>query len=459
MKLDLPQLKKHFKDNQKEILDEFFTFLRFDSISTDPQYSKPIHDCADWLKQKLMAIGLKVESWEEGNHPPILFATDMSAGPNAPTLLIYNHYDVQPVDPWELWQTQPFEPEIKDGEIYARGAVDDKGQCFYVMEALKMLKQTLGSLPINIKYLIEGEEECGSELLTKMLPQKKQQLQADYALIVDTGMHAKNKPAITLGVRGLVCFTLKLKASHHDLHSGEHGGLAYNPNRALTELLANLFDKDGSITIPGFYNQVEKINTDDLSAISFDFDDEHYHKTFGIPPNGGEKGYKSLEKNWLRPTLEINGISGGYSGEGFKTVIPAMATAKISCRLVPNQDPEVIVNLLKKYFDNHVPEGMHLEFYRHPGGGPALRTNPHSKLANAATGVFTEVFGIPCQRIFNGASIPIVAELGQASNAELLLIGMGLPNDQIHAPNEHFGIDRLELGYLVMAKLIQTLGK
>lgn len=454
--MEIKTLSKYYAQNKEQALKDFFTFLKFESISSEPDFKSQVLACSDWVANYLKSNGFDVEIWPTSGHPTI-FAQHLKAGPEHPTLLIYNHYDVQPVDPLELWETPPFEPTIKDGQVFARGAQDNKGQCFYVLFALKALQQLQG-LPINIKLCIEGEEECGSTGLAELLQTKKKELQADYLAIVDVGISDATSPSITLGVRGIVTMDVEVTGSNTDLHSGSHGGLAYNPLHALVNLLGSIRDDSGRITIPGFYDDVLDMPDKDRRQVSFAFDHKKYEKEFGAKPTGGEQDLEPMERNWLRPTLEINGIKGGYSGDGFKTVIPAKAIAKVSCRLVPNQDPIKIGRLVAKYFESKAPEGVRVSVHIHPGSGKSLRASPDSRVAKAFSKSYEEIFGKHCERIYCGASIPIVTELAAASNSEVILVGLGLDSDAIHAPNEHFSLDRLEKGFLSIARAIQILG-
>lgn len=440
----------------KPDLKDYFTFLKFPSISSEPDYKQDMIDCAHWVIDYLKKIGFKTELWETSGHP-VIFASNMQAGPDKPTLLIYNHYDVQPVDPLELWTTPPFEPTIRDGQVYARGAQDNKGQCFYTLHALKSLFEKHKTLPINIKLCIEGEEECGSVGLSEMLKIKQKELKADYLAIVDLGIPAPDVPSVTLGIRGIISMDLEVHGSKTDMHSGCNGGLLYNPIHALTEILAKLRDPSGKIAVPGFYDDALPLSEKERSQISWDFDPKKYQANFGVLPTGGEKNLSPLERNWVRPTLEINGITGGYSGAGFKTVIPAKASAKISCRVVPNQDPHKIGTLVAQFLEKNAPEGVQVKATVHHGGGKAVRSNPDSKVVQAFAKAFSEIFQKPCRFIFEGASIPIVTELAEASQSEVVLVGLGLADDQIHAPNEHFGIDRLEKGSAIMMRAIELL--
>lgn len=452
-------IKELFDAQFDEIMADFFTFLRFQSISSEPKFKPQVNACAQWLYNYLSDMNLEVEIWETTGHP-IIFAQNLKAGPKKPTLLIYNHYDVQPVDPLNEWESPPFEPTIRHGEVYARGAQDNKGQCFYVIQALKLLFKQHGSLPINIKMIIEGEEECGSASLSNLLKsqQKDDVLKADYLAIVDVGLPKHDMPAVTLGTRGMVTMDVEFQGSFGDLHSGSHGGIAYNPLHALVETLSKLHDQTGRVTIPGFYENVAEVDAQSKKLFSLEFDRNYYQKTYGVLPSGGEKHLEPLERNWFRPTLEINGLSGGYSGPGFKTVIPAKAHAKISCRLVPNQEPHEIGRIVANYIKHHAPEGIIINVHVHSGMGKAVRANPYSPLAKAFAKAYEDILQKPCQFILSGASIPIAPELANASDAETVLVGFGYGDDNIHAPNEHFGVDRIEKGVLMMCQAIKNLG-
>lgn len=457
-KTGIDGLTKYFNENEKKILDDYFKFLRFPSVSTESKYISEVNACAQWLMDYLEKIGFDVELWPTKGHPT-LFASNLKAGPDKPTLLIYNHYDVQPIDPIQEWVSPPFEPTIRNGEVYARGASDNKGQCFYTIQALKALLELEGTLPINIKLCIEGEEEAGSAGLAEILEQKKEDLQADYLAIVDLGIPKKDQPAITLGIRGLITMDVEVQGSDIDLHSGSHGGLTYNPIHALIKILSSLRDAQGKITIPGFYDDVQPLSQEDRKKISLKFDEKEYQDMFGAHATGGEKEFSPMERVWTRPALEINGINGGYSGSGFKTVIPAKAIAKVSCRLVPNQDPQKIGELVARYIENQAFEGIKVRVNLHAGKGKAVRADCDSAVVQAFSKAYQEVFQKPTQFIFEGASIPIVTELTAVSGAEVVLVGVGLADDKIHAPNEHFGIDRLKQGFLIMATAIENLNK
>lgn len=453
---EVESIRSLFKKHEQEAIQDYFKFLSFQSISTEPAYTSQVKECADWLVTYLRDMHFNVELWPTSGHPTI-FASYMKAGPDKPTLLIYNHYDVQPVDPLNLWTTPPFEPCIRKGEVYARGAQDNKGQCFYTIQALKLMLKRDKKFPINIKLCIEGEEECGSAGLSGILPQKHKELKADYLAIVDLGIQDRKTPSITLGIRGIVTMDVDVQSSKTDLHSGMHGGMAYNPLHALVEILSSLRDPSGKIKIPGFYDDVVSLNKSDKNQLSLDFDEQNYIDTFGMKPTGGERKLSPLERVWLRPALEINGLSGGYSGKGFKTVIPAKANAKVSCRLVPNQDPQKIGQLVARYLESQAPEGVSVKVHVHPGRGKAVHSDASSVVVQAFAQAYSEVFGSPCKFIFEGSSIPIVTELAEASGSEVVLVGLGLPDDHIHAPNEHFGLDRFEQGVAITIRAIEIL--
>jgi acetylornithine deacetylase/succinyl-diaminopimelate desuccinylase-like protein len=450
-------LSQLIEKNKSQLQKDYFTFLSYPSVSSEPEYKNEVLACADWLVSYLKEMQFDVTLWPTMGHPTI-FASYLHAGSDKPTLLIYNHYDVQPVDPVEAWRFTPFQPTIDGDSVYARGAQDNKGQCFYVLQALKMLMERDGSLPINVKLCIDGEEEIGSPGLSTLLSNKQNELRADFLAIVDTGLQDAAIPAITLGARGLVAMDVELTASHGDLHSGTNGGIAFNPNHALIEILASLRNKEGRVTIPGFYDQVVELSKEERASLSLEFDPTHFTKETGIVPTGGEQAYAPLERTWIRPTLEVNGIIGGYSGSGFKTVIPSKASAKISCRLVPDQDPAAMGKLVADHLKKLALEkGMIMSVHIHPGSGRAIRANLSSKIVHASAKAFEEVFSLPCEYIFAGGSIPIAPALAEASQSDIVFLGLGLSTDQIHAPNENFSMARIEKGIKIMARLLELL--
>ncbi len=455
MQITTEQFKQWFQEHRQEVLDDFFTFLRFQSISSDPAFAEQMHSCAGWVCAYLKEIGLDAAIWETPGFP-VVFASDLRAGPSRPTLMLYHHYDVQPVDPLELWHSAPFEPEVRDGQVYARGAVDNKGQCFYSLTALKAVYQLARSLNLNLKVFIEGEEESGSEGTAAVIKQRSAELKADHLLVIDFDLPAPQTPGITVGMRGIAAFDVECSNSSIDLHSGVHGGIALNPNRALCHILSQLWDASGKVTIPHFYDSVNTLRPDQLSLVDMSFDQEQYTKCFGVHAFCPEKGVSIKESNGLRPSLEINGMWGGYIGNGFKTVIPSKAHAKLSCRIVPDQDPKKIAAHLAEHLKRLAPEGIEVKVdYLH--GYPAYRSSFDSPIVKSAALAYEEIFKEPCRYLLCGASVPIIVNLAQATNAEVAMIGMGLCDDHIHAPNEHFGLDRFELGFLVIAQIVQRL--
>ncbi len=431
--------------------------MRFESVSTDPAYREQIDACSVWLGSFLSEIGLDVETWSTSGHP-ILFASWDGAGPDKPTVLLYGHYDVQPVDPIDLWTTPPFSPEIRDGEVYARGSADNKGQILYTVLAVKALLERDGSLPVNVKIFIEGEEECGSPSVLEILETKADKLKSDYMLVVDAGIESKDRPAVTIGYRGVQGINVTARGSDYDLHSGIHGGVVINPIHALVEVLAKARDEAGRITIPGFYDKVTELSEEEKSNIDFRFDEKDFTATFGASAKGGESEYSPVESCWLRPTMEINGINGGYTGEGFKTVIPAIASAKVSFRLVPDQTPEELTELFRKFLHENVREGIEIEV-ESDHGGPPLRTSPESFVAKASAKAYADVNELECRYILCGATVPITRPLAEAAGADPVLLGYGLPTDRWHSPDEHFGIDRFRLGLATIGRILENLAE
>jgi len=454
----IEELQAFFHRHENRFLEDYFTFLRFATIATDPDHLQEVMQCAEWLLSYLQNLGFHAELWETSG-APVVFGSCLEAGPEKPTLLIYHHYDVQPTDPIELWHSPPFAPLKRGDLIYARGAQDNKGQCLYTLLALASLRELRGALPVNVKLCIDGEEESGSHGLASLLDMRRPELRADYLIVADMGLPAEGVPALTLGIRGILTMDLTLRGSSCDLHSGSHGGIAYNPLHALVELLARVHTREGKVNIPGFYDDVKEIDQETRRKLYLEFDVTKYHENFGAKAEGGEIGYSPLERAHLRPTLEINGIHGGYTGKGFKTVIPALAHAKLSCRLVPHQDPKTIGSLVAEYLKRHTPPSMDIDLHLHPGSGPAIRTSSQSKIAKALEGAFGELFDTPCCYTFEGGSIPIVDLLTRISRAQVILMGMGLSSDAIHAPDEHFSWTRLQKGYLVLARALLHLGE
>ena len=450
----IAELREEIRQDPR-LLEDYLTLLRFPTVSADPQRAEDLIRCARWLEARLQQIGLEV-LWIETPGAPVLLA-QTKQDPKLPTLLIYNHYDVQPVDPVSAWDHPPFDPLIREGVVYARGAQDNKGQLAYVLAALRTMLPR-GDLPCNIKWIIEGEEEHGSAGLAAVLSDLGPLIQADDCLIVDGSVHDLKHPAVDVRARGIVSGTLTLTGSKSDMHSGALGGLAYNPLRALCEIISSLWDEKGRVTVPGFYDNVEEWSDEQKALVHAHAATAGLEELLGLEFHGGEKDLPPWERVWLRPTLEINGLSGGHSGPGHKTVIPAVAEAKITCRLVAGQDPRRIAQCLKDTFaSTHVP-GMKIHWEPGHGGHP-LVGNPEGILTEAARAAYEEVFGVPCGLAMTGGSYPVCADLVRVAGAGVLSIGLGLPTDQIHAPNEHFDVDRLTWGVVLIQKVLQQYGE
>jgi acetylornithine deacetylase/succinyl-diaminopimelate desuccinylase-like protein len=437
-------IQTYIQENKTRFLDELISLLKIPSVSADKAYKQEVLNTADFVVESLKKAGCdNVEICETPGYP-IIYGEKI-IDKNLPTVLVYGHYDVQPADPIELWSSPPFEPVIKkteihpEGAIFARGACDDKGQMYMHVKAMEYMTST-GNLPCNVKFMIEGEEEVGSESLAWFVPRNIEKLANDVILISDTGMIANDIPSITTGLRGLSYVEVEVTGPNRDLHSGLYGGAVANPINILTKMIASLTDADNHITIPGFYDNVEELSTEERAEMAkAPFSLENYKKSIDIDAVYGEKGYATNERNAIRPTLDVNGIWGGYTGEGAKTVIASKAFAKISMRLVPNQDWKEITQLFKKHFESIAPAAVKVLVKPHHGGQGYV--TPTDNIAyQAASKAYETSFGktpIP-QR--SGGSIPIVALFEQHLKSKTILMGFGLDSDAIHSPNEHFGI-------------------
>lgn len=439
---------------KESALADLITFLSLKSISSEKE--NEIQKTAEWLAKYLQNMGFSTKILKTEGHPTV-YAENMEAGEDKPTVLIYGHYDVQPVDPLALWKTPPFEPRIENGQVYARGAQDNKGQIFYCIQGVRALLTSGNKLPVNVKFLIEGEEEIGSPHLPKLLEEKKELFKSDYCIVADLNIPAITHPAISLGLRGIVTMDVHFKGSNGDLHSGMHGGLAFNPNHALAQVLSSLRSPEGTILVPGFYDDVIMPSDSFLKEVFEPYTEESYLQQFGCKPTGGEQKLSLFEKGTLRPTLEVNGIHGGYAGSGIKTVIPSVAVAKISCRLVPDQDPDVIGLKVKNFIEGLAPAGITVEVHIHKGKGAPVRADSQSPIVQAVKSAYEEVFNLPCRFTMEGGTIPIVPKLISTISPHFVLMGLGLPDDEIHAPNERFGLDRYEMGAHIIAKTLENI--
>ena len=404
----LEKLDQYFKDNRATHLEELNEFLRIPSISALSEHKKDMQQAAEWLVNSLKKAGLENVSIDETDGHPAVYA-DWLHAEGKPTILVYGHYDVQPVDPLELWDSEPFEPEVRENKLYARGASDDKGQVFMHIKAVEALMKKSGSLPVNVKFLIEGEEEVGSPNLEKYIVENKAKLDADIIVISDTGMQGPGQPAVCYGLRGLCGVQVDVQGAKSDLHSGLYGGGVQNPLHAIVELLASFRDKEGTIAVEGFYDNVRPLSDEERTAYeALGFDEEELKNEIDVPELFGEKGFSYLERTWTRPTLELNGLFGGFSGEGIKTVLPAEAGAKITCRLVPDQDPEEIVGKLKAHIDKYKPTGVTVTVTEFDKGKPFITPFEHPAI-QAAGRSYEKVYHIPTAYTRGGGSIPIVA--------------------------------------------------
>ncbi|MBQ0786927.1 MAG: dipeptidase [Oceanihabitans sp.] len=440
----MKDIKKYIDQHKDRFLNELIELLKIPSISADSAYKKDVLKTADEIKSSLEKAGCENVEICQTKGYPIVYG-DKIIDKNLPTVLVYGHYDVQPPDPINLWDSPPFEPVIKktelhpEGAIFARGACDDKGQMYMHVKAMELMTQT-NQLPCNVKFMIEGEEEVGSASLADFVKENHEKLSNDVILISDTGMIAKDTPSITTGLRGLSYVEVEVTGPNRDLHSGLYGGAVANPINVLTKMIASLHDENNHITIPGFYDNVEELSTEERAEMAkAPFSLDNYKKALDIDAVYGEAGYSTNERNSIRPTLDVNGIWGGYTGEGAKTVIASQAFAKISMRLVPNQDWEEITQLFKKHFESIAPKGVTVKVTPHHGGQGYV-TPIDSIGYKAASKAYTDTFGktpIP-QR--SGGSIPIVSLFEKELKSKTILMGFGLDSDAIHSPNEHFGV-------------------
>lgn len=453
--------KSYLETHKERFLEELKELLRLPSISADSQYKDQVALCAEKVKQGLEAAGCDhVEICPTPGHPIVYGERNLS--PDAPTVLVYGHYDVQPPDPLELWTSGPFEPEVRDGKIYARGACDDKGQFFMHVKALELMNNTQ-TLACNIKFMIEGEEEVGSAHLGQFLKENKEKLKADIVLVSDTAMISMENPSLETGLRGLAYMEVEVKGPNRDLHSGVYGGAVANPATLLCQMIASLHDENNRITIPGFYDKVEELSSEARRALNqAPFDLEAYKQDLGVEELWGEKGYTALEHTGIRPTLDVNGIWGGYTGEGAKTVLPSVARAKISMRLVPHQNSEEIAALFQQHFESLAPKSVKVKVSTHHGGEPVV--TPTDSLAyQAAAQAIKTSFGKEAIPTRGGGSIPIVALFESVLGLKTVLFGFGLDNDNIHSPNEKFdlfnfykGIETLPYFHRYFAELSQN---
>jgi len=430
---------------RENYLEDFYSFLRFPSVSTDEKFAGKVRDCAEWLSKKLEVVGLESKLVPTPGHP-VVWARNKHRG-DRPTVLIYGHYDVQPPDPLELWDSPPFEPVLKNGYVFARGATDNKGQILSHIVGIQETLQKDRDLPVNVDLVIEGEEEVGSQNLGKFLNDNRDALKCEVVLVSDTGMIAPRTPTLSYGLRGVAALEIKVTGAKMDLHSGIFGGAVANPAAALARLLATLHDSNGHIAVQGFYDDVAPLQQwerDAWKKLPIDPDSEMLEET-GAPVLFGEAGFSTLERIWARPTAEINGMGSGYQGPGTKTVLPSHAMAKLTFRLVPNQNGDAIIDLVKKHLQKNLPPGVTVEM-RSGHHGPWYLTDPHSKFGQAAQHALKKAFNKDTALIREGGSIPIVSDFRKILGVETLLIGLALQDCRAHSPNENFPLENLEAG-------------
>ena len=443
------EIKSYIENNKNKFLNELFDLIRIPSISAVKEYKGSVREAAEFLKNQFENIGLDNCEICETNGHPIVYAEKIKDA-NLPTVLIYGHYDVQPVDPIELWDSDPFEPIIKktdihpEGAIFARGSCDDKGQMYMHLKAIEVLNNT-GGVPCNIKFMIEGEEEIGSDNLEIFVKENKEKLKSDIILVSDTGMIDKKTPSITTGLRGLAYLEVELTGPNRDLHSGHYGGSVANPINSLAKMISSLHDENNKVTIPGFYDKVIEYSDEEREKDKIPFSLEEFKNSLEIEEVHGEDSFSTLERRSIRPCLDVNGIWGGYTEEGSKTVIPSKAFAKISMRLVSNQNWKEISKLFTEHMKNITPAGMRIKISEHHGGEPYI-TSTDSKAYRAASQAYLSVFNKEPYALKDGGSIPIIAQFEKELGVKTILMGFGLDSDAIHSPNEHFGLSNFYNG-------------
>jgi acetylornithine deacetylase/succinyl-diaminopimelate desuccinylase-like protein len=447
------------RDNRQRLLDELKAFVRIPSISTLPEHADDIRRAASFVAESLRHVGMEhVEVIPNAGHP--LVYADWLHAPGKPTVLCYGHYDVQPADPLELWESPPFEPTERNGNLYARGAVDDKGQMYMHIKAIEALRAVNGTLPLNVKFLVEGEEEVGGAAIARFVSENPDKLRADVALVSDTSMYAEGMPTVCIGLRGLIYMEVEAGGPARDLHSGLYGGAAPNAVYGLIELLAKAKDENGTIRIPGIYDDVDEPAAAEMESwkrLPFS-EKEFLEKEVGASELTGEPGRSVLERVWSRPTFEVHGIAGGFTGAGAKTVIPAKATAKVSIRLVPRQDPEKVIAAFRDWVRDNAPRGIRATV-RVLSASPGLVVDPVHPAIDVAARAFGEVFRAETVFIRSGGSIPIVGDFATHLGIPTILMGFGLPDDGLHSPNEKYKIENYYLGIMTVAHFLEAYGQ
>jgi len=447
---------QYCRDNQERFLDELKDLVRIPSVSTDPAAKPEMYRAAEWVADMMKKMGMANTTIYPTSGHPVVYAENLKAGPGKPTVLIYGHYDVQPAEPLELWQSPPFEPTVRGDNLYGRGASDMKGQVLSAMKAVEAL-QNKDCLPVNIKFIIEGEEEIGSPNLAAFIEEHKALLACSYAVNPDTGMIGAEIPTITYGLRGLAYFEIRLTGPDHDLHSGLFGGVVHNPAQVLSELIAGMHDSEGRVTLPGFYDSVRPLTQDERQELArLPMDEAFYLHQTGAPDLHGEKGFTPAERVGTRPTLEVNGLLSGFTGEGSKTVLPSRAMAKISMRLVPDQDPQDVHQQLLSYMEKNAPSTIHWEVIPMAGGQASI-TDRNLPAVVALEKALEATWGKRPVYKREGGSVPVVAQMHKILGVDSVLTGFGLPDDNLHAPNEKMHIPTFYKGIEALVRFISIL--
>ncbi len=448
----MTSVQRYLSDHRDRFRDELFEFLRMPSVSARSEHAPDVLACAQWLRGNMQSAGLSTTLFDTPGHP-IVLGEWREAPAGAPTILVYGHYDVQPAEPLELWESPPFEPAVRDGRIYARGSVDDKGQILLHVKAIEAHLAVHGRLPCNVIVLVEGEEEVGSDNLAAFVESQAARLACDGVVISDSAMFAPGQPSILSSLRGLAYLQIDLEGPTTDLHSGSYGGAVVNPAMALARILATFHDANGRVAIPGFYDAVQEWEPNVRAQIrGLPFDEEHFRAETGAAALGGEEGWSTLERIWCRPTCEVNGLLSGYTGEGAKTVLPSKAMAKVSCRLVPDQVPAAIANLFRAHLARVAPPGVRVTVTELHGGNP-WRASLDGALYDAGRRALERAFGRSPVIVGEGGSIPVVHDFARVLGAPVLLMGFGLPGENAHAPNEWISVENYEKGALAAAWL------
>lgn len=448
-------IQKYLSQNRRQFVEQLKTLVRFPSISTQPEHRRDVLACAGWLVGHFRSLGLDVKLYPTKGNPILVARTPRV---NAPRVLVYGHYDVQPPEPFDLWKTPPFEPVERGGKLFGRGASDNKGQFFAHVKAVEAYLKTRTPLPVNLTFLIEGEEEVGSQNLMSFVKKHAKQLCADYVIVSDTAMFSKDHPTITYATRGIAALEVRVDGPSRDLHSGVFGGSVANPVMTLARLLADCVDVHGHVTVPGFHDDMKPLEKWERRQFRrLPFDERAYVRFLGVRSLAGEKGYTTLERRWARPTFEINGVSGGYQGPGTKTIVPAWASAKITCRLVPNQKPEKIARLVSQHLRRICPASVRLIVTEGHHSHPFLEP-PSGRGARAAAVALKKSFGREPVFVREGGSLPILDVFKRQLGGEIILVGLGLPDDNWHSPNEKMDLANFHRGAVMSAELLRELG-